>query len=196
MTQVHLFLFAYASNEELTCSNPTCGITSVRQNTRSGSSPLREAAGRRSLPWRGWGAGWRRARLAGAWGRCSWWFRWWLPTSHWCEACRWRLAHIAEPHETPARVHKVMHSTLINWIIMKTTGHIQVLYEQTNVCQLTWAQDSSGVLALTEYSVGRSRRCTVNFSRWCSTAGARCVLCPAPWGPVSSNRGRYEVGCW
>lgn len=59
----------------------------------------------------------------------------------------------------------------------------------------TWAQDSSGVLALTEYRVGKSKRCTGSLSRWCSKAGAKWELCPEPGAPDKSKRGRYAVGC-
>ncbi len=170
-----------------------------------------------------------RVHPAGVRGSCSWPSHWWLPTSHWCEACRWCWVNSAEPHETPThrpkhthththththkhtpgvtneRIHSYVENKVdsVRWLpsshILSTTTVLQAhstthwtceVFKSDGVFRLAWAQDSSGVLALTEYSVGRSRRCTVNFSRWCSTAGARCVLCPTPWGPDSSSRGR------
>lgn len=59
----------------------------------------------------------------------------------------------------------------------------------------TCVQHSSGLLTLTEYMVDRSSRCTENRSRWCRTAGARCVVCPEPLSPARSRRGRHESGC-
>ncbi len=113
--------------------------------------------------------------------------------------------HTNTPGVTNERIHSYVENKVdsVRWLpsshILSTTTVLQAhstthwtceVFKSDGVFRLAWAQDSSGVLALTEYSVGRSRRCTVNFSRWCSTAGARCVLCPTPWGPDSSSRGR------